>query len=155
MKKIYGILCAFVALVITACTLDGANVVGPAGGFVFYDKGRYSDGWRYMEAAPENAGKGEWERAKELCEKYRLGGYDDWLLPDIDALKKMLGGKHGGKPFNDGVYWSSSEEGSSAWGVQNGDSDIPSGNSFSSGKNKAPDTYSKTNEYWARPVRRF
>ncbi|PKL13910.1 MAG: hypothetical protein CVV52_04000 [Spirochaetae bacterium HGW-Spirochaetae-8] len=25
---------------------------GPAGGKVFYDKGGYSDGWRYMEAAP-------------------------------------------------------------------------------------------------------
>lgn len=25
---------------------------GPAGGFVFYDKGAYSDGWRYMEIAP-------------------------------------------------------------------------------------------------------
>ena len=25
---------------------------GPAGGYVFYDKGYYSDGWRYLEAAP-------------------------------------------------------------------------------------------------------
>jgi len=25
---------------------------GPAGGIVFYDKGRHSDGWRYLEAAP-------------------------------------------------------------------------------------------------------
>ena len=24
---------------------------GPAGGIVFYDKGRVSDGWRYLEAA--------------------------------------------------------------------------------------------------------
>jgi hypothetical protein len=26
--------------------------IGPAGGYIFYDKGSYSDGWRYLEAAP-------------------------------------------------------------------------------------------------------
>jgi hypothetical protein len=26
---------------------------GPAGGTVFYDKGSYSDGWRYLEATPD------------------------------------------------------------------------------------------------------
>ena len=26
--------------------------VGPAGGYIFFDKGYYSDGWRYLEAAP-------------------------------------------------------------------------------------------------------
>ncbi|MCK9288468.1 MAG: hypothetical protein M0P29_12990, partial [Sphaerochaetaceae bacterium] len=32
---------------------------GPAGGYVFYDKDSYSDGWRYMELAPEDA-EGDW-----------------------------------------------------------------------------------------------
>jgi hypothetical protein len=27
---------------------------GEGGGFIFYDKGTYSDGWRYLEAAPES-----------------------------------------------------------------------------------------------------
>lgn len=29
------------------------GVKGPAGGYIFYDKGSYSDGWRYLEAAPK------------------------------------------------------------------------------------------------------
>jgi hypothetical protein len=28
--------------------------IGPAGGFIFYDKGKKSDGWRYLEAAPQD-----------------------------------------------------------------------------------------------------
>jgi hypothetical protein len=33
---------------------------GPAGGFVFYDKGRYVDGWRYLEVAPRDLQRAEW-----------------------------------------------------------------------------------------------
>jgi hypothetical protein len=32
--------------------------VGPAGGWIFYDKGSYSDGWRYLEAAPYDQSTG-------------------------------------------------------------------------------------------------
>jgi uncharacterized repeat protein (TIGR02543 family) len=42
---------------------------GPAGGTVFYDKGSYSNGWRYLEAAPSDT---EWE-AKVW------GGYDTFV----------------------------------------------------------------------------
>ena len=33
--------------------LDNGISFGPAGGYVFFDKGEYSDGWRYLEAAPK------------------------------------------------------------------------------------------------------
>ncbi|MDR1257120.1 MAG: DUF1566 domain-containing protein [Spirochaetaceae bacterium] len=167
MKKMPGKRGAFVALVMTmlatlamlaACALDGANLIGPGGGFVFYDKGSYSGGWRYLECAPENAGTGTWEDARKLCEDYSLGGYGGWRLPDKDELEELLNGKHGTGLFSNGVYWSSQEEEGSAgyaWGIQNGDSPEPSDSSYSSGNVQDPDTYSKDNEYWARPVREF
>lgn len=36
------------------------GIKGPAGGWIFYDKGSYSDGWRYLEASPEST---EWRCA--------------------------------------------------------------------------------------------
>jgi len=46
-----------IAVLFCACALEGVNVIGPADGFVFYDKGNYSDGWRYLEASPIDAGE--------------------------------------------------------------------------------------------------
>lgn len=38
---------------------------GPAGGWIFYDKGYTSDGWRYLEAAPEDQSAGiQWYNGK-------------------------------------------------------------------------------------------
>jgi len=34
--------------------------IGPAGGYIFYDKGYYSNGWRYLEAAPASTEGDEW-----------------------------------------------------------------------------------------------
>lgn len=35
-------------------TKYGLRDIGPTGGWIFYDKGSYSNGWRYLEAAPED-----------------------------------------------------------------------------------------------------
>jgi len=58
MKKIS--FCFPLIVLLCTCALEGANVTGPAGGFVFYDKGSYSDGWRYLEASPKDAGEAKW-----------------------------------------------------------------------------------------------
>ena len=61
MKKVI----LFLVLLLTLCVVLGlagctplltyaVGDTGPAGGWIFYDKGSYSDGWRYLEAAPSD-----------------------------------------------------------------------------------------------------
>ena len=47
--------------------------IGPAGGYICYDKGDYSDGWRYLEAAPVST---EW-KAKWGGHGNHLGAWGD------------------------------------------------------------------------------
>jgi hypothetical protein len=82
---------AIVILLYSGCAFDGANVIGPAGGFIFYDKGGYSDGWRYLEAAPEDAGEVELlSEAQPICEQYSRSGYNDWYLPSKNEFEQMF-----------------------------------------------------------------
>ncbi|MCP4134756.1 MAG: DUF1566 domain-containing protein [bacterium] len=42
---------------------------GPAGGWIFYDKNKTTDGWRYLEAAPEDLNQGkniQWNIGKNV-----------------------------------------------------------------------------------------
>jgi len=48
---------------ITRVNLGGTFAVGdvgPAGGIIFYDRGRHIDGWRWLEAAPRDLVPSEW-----------------------------------------------------------------------------------------------
>ena len=46
---------------------------GPAGGLVFYDKGYYSDGWRYLEVTPSDIGNYMFGYYKSSGKNYMLG----------------------------------------------------------------------------------
>lgn len=94
---------------------------GPGGGYLFYDKGAYSDGWRYMECAPSDQSGGvvygtpgsgstnsaigtgaentdtivgmlgSGAYAARICYDLSLGGYDDWFLPSNLEMLEMRG----------------------------------------------------------------
>jgi hypothetical protein len=63
LKSLMGGFTVIMVVLCLGCPADGASVIGPAGGFVFYDKGDYNGGWRYLEAAPEDAGTAAWGAA--------------------------------------------------------------------------------------------
>jgi hypothetical protein len=92
---------------------------GPAGGYVFYDKGSYSNGWRYLEAYPSEVlgtwgcqstnitgtstaiGTGEnntslilaacnqTNTVAYLINNLVIGGFDDWFVPSRDELARI------------------------------------------------------------------
>jgi hypothetical protein len=75
---------------------------GPAGGLVFYDKGHYLDGWRYLEAAPpetESKAPWGWDRDGPFTNE-EIGQIPDGLgdgLRSTEIIVKKLreGGKSG------------------------------------------------------------
>lgn len=67
MKKICKMMVFISMVCLTSAVLVGQDLVeysigdtGPAGGIVFFDKGSYSDGWRYLEAAPTDQAESVW-----------------------------------------------------------------------------------------------
>jgi hypothetical protein len=96
MKRI-ALLVLPVILLLSACALEIANVIGPGGGYVYYDKGNYKDGWRYKECSPfdigelKNTDPASLIRAVELCIAQTDDWYAyDWEIPDEADMKKIL-----------------------------------------------------------------
>jgi hypothetical protein len=86
-----------VIFMFSTCALEIANVIGPGGGYVYYDKGNYKDGWRYKECSPFDI----WEftdlndvslkKAIQLCKEQSDEWYAfEWELPSESDLKKIL-----------------------------------------------------------------
>lgn len=124
-------------------TFQGANTesavgqTGEGGGKIFYDKGEYTDGWRYMEFAwnisydPETttitcdgavtqtsfgSGPANTEStvancpdttAAKLCADFTQNGKDDWFLPSADEAM-LIGGYFIGSSNLSGVLITSS-----------------------------------------------
>lgn len=59
---------------------------GPAGGWIFYDKGNNSSGWRYLEAAPEDIGKFAWG-----CITTKTGAIDTAIGTGKTNTQKIAG----------------------------------------------------------------
>ncbi|MCU0849218.1 MAG: DUF1566 domain-containing protein [Spirochaetes bacterium] len=65
-RKIFTAVLLVAAAVFMVSGIDAKNKTyrigdkGPAGGWIFYDKGKTSDGWRYLEAAPADQGTVKW-----------------------------------------------------------------------------------------------
>jgi len=96
MKKA-ALLIIVIVFLFSTCALEIANVIGPGGGYVFYDKGNYDGGWRYRECSAFDFGElkdisnESVQRAMQLCEDNSGGWYRfEWELPEEADLKKML-----------------------------------------------------------------
>ena len=95
---------------------------GLGGGYVFYDKGDFADGWRYKEAAPANTEFGDnWDSAIERCKELDISGFTDWTFPNREQLDWIYQNLHisGIGGFQNAAYWSSNQNFSvenTAWG---------------------------------------
>lgn len=57
----------------------------------------------------QDLGDGNWFHAIELCESYSNDGYDDWVLPSINELRKIYDNKSISS-FQNNWYWSATED---------------------------------------------
>ena len=96
-KAVLIVITIFSVLLLNTCALEIANVIGPDGGWVFYDKGNYKDGWRYIQCSPYDFGEikgtsaADIQAALDLCKKNNADWHKfGWELPNEADLKKML-----------------------------------------------------------------
>jgi hypothetical protein len=55
-------------------------------GWVFYDKGSYGDGWRYLSAFPKLVAGGSFEKVKKEANRWKYLG---WRMPTKEELNLL------------------------------------------------------------------
>ncbi len=81
----------------------------------------------------------DWQGAMAFCENLNFAGYDDWQLPNLDALKALYSKKNSlrylAPPRNllQSYYWSSTTDASGAWVFYFEDGDYRGGDKTKSG----------------------
>ncbi|MCF8239502.1 MAG: DUF1566 domain-containing protein [Saprospiraceae bacterium] len=148
--------------------------LGPGGGILFFDKGEYKDGWRYMEALPMDLHTGiawgcsgtelnvligchglintdtitfqcpDLEFAAKICSELVYGGMDDWYLPCAQEMDLM-------KILYNNNYGNLNDSGSYWTSEQEGDNYAGS-YKFIDGNS---DYSNKSNLFRVRPIRRY
>ena len=109
MKNRIIIFTVFVLIFSYSCSLDGGLIIGPSGGYVFYDKGNYDDDWRYLETPPKEESEkfklsgsiGETINFSEILTRlndFSYGGNKGWRLPTYEEFVVMA--QHNGTYLN-------------------------------------------------------
>lgn len=93
--------------------------VGPGDGIVFYDKGNYSEGWRYLEVSRQDLGSFAWDDAFVACRALSDSDQHPWHLPSQEELELVFQNLAQNDPTGfSSNYWSASEIGGAyAWFV--------------------------------------
>jgi hypothetical protein len=88
---------------------------GPSGGIIFFDKTSFTNGWRYLEAAPASTEiKANWDTCVQMTQSLVINELKGWRLPSRDELNWMYSNlkQKGIGGFSNEIYWSSEE----GWG---------------------------------------